>query len=254
MSAMLLSAHDLYKEYESGEGICTAVNHVNLDMEKGDFISIVGTSGSGKSSLLYLLSGMLEMTSGEVFYMGKSLSEMTDRQKADYRGKEIGFVFQDENLLEDLTVLKNVALPGYLYRSRKEADERAEKWLDLLGLGNQKNKYPSQLSGGQRQKAAIARALLNQTKIIFLDEPTGSLDGAASENILHLLVKLNQKGQSIVMVTHDMEAAARGSKVLMIKDGSVQKSLVLGRYENKNAKERKVMLDSFLHEGTVVNS
>ena len=254
MSSNLLSAHDLYKEYESGEGVCTAVNHVNLDMEKGDFISIVGTSGSGKSSLLYLLSGMLEMTSGEVLYMGKSLSEMTDRQKADYRGKEIGFVFQDENLLEDLTILKNVALPGYLYQNRKEVDMRAAKWLDVLGMGSQKNKYPSQLSGGQRQRAAIARALMNQTKIIFLDEPTGSLDEAASENILRLLVNLNQKGQSIVMVTHDMEAAAKGSKVIMIKDGSIHKSLVLGRYEDKKAKERRAMLNSFLHEGVVVNS
>ncbi len=202
MSAQLLSAHNLYKEYKSGEGICTAVNHVDLEMIKGDFISIVGTSGSGKSSLLYLLSGMLDMTSGDVCYMGKSLSKMSDRQKADYRGKETGFVFQENNLLEDITVFRNVALPGYLYQKRKEAEERAGKWLDYMGLGDQKSKYPSQLSGGQKQRAAIARALMNQAKIIFLDEPTGSLDAAASENILRLLVTLNQNGQGIVMVTH----------------------------------------------------
>ncbi len=248
MAKNLLSIKELYKEYKSGEGVCVAVNHINLDIEQGEFISIVGASGSGKSSFLYLLSGMLEMTSGEIFYMGKSLSEMTDVQKADYRGREIGFVFQEENLLEDITVLRNIALPGYLYKKKKETDERAEKWLDYFGLKNHKKKYPNELSGGQKQRVAIARALMNQPKIIFLDEPTGSLDTAAGEKILHLLVKLNEMGQSIVMVTHDMGAAARGSKVIMIKDGMIHNSLILGKYENEKLEERKMKIYNTLKE------
>lgn len=239
MAAQLLVAKNLCKEYRSGEGRCMAVNHVDLQVAKGEFVSLVGASGSGKSSLLYLLSGMADMTSGEVFYAGKRLSQMKDRQKSAYRGREIGFVFQDGNLLDGMTVLENVALPGYLYRSRREVDQRAARWLDYLGLKGQKRKYPSELSGGQRQRAAIARALMNQPKILFLDEPTGSLDEAAGESVLRLLVKLNEKGQSILMVTHDMGAAARGSRVVAIRDGAVLRTLDLGKYSGERLGDRK---------------
>ncbi len=249
MNTLLLSAKDLYKEYKSGEGICIAVNHVDFHIEEGDFITIVGASGSGKSTLLYLLSGMVDMTSGEVSYLGKNFSVMPDKQKAEYRGKNIGFVFQEGNLLYDLTVLKNVALPGYLYGNRKVVEQSAAEWLDELGLMDQKKKYPNELSGGQKQRTAIARALINHPKILFLDEPTGSLDAVNGEALLNLLVRLNQKGQSIVMVTHDMGAAARGSKVIMIQDGAVRKTLLLGKYENNMLEERKAKLhDAALEE------
>ncbi len=249
MNTLLLSAKDLYKEYKSGEGICIAVNHVDFHIEEGDFITIVGASGSGKSTLLYLLSGMVDMTSGEVSYLGKNFSVMPDKQKAEYRGKNIGFVFQEGNLLYDLTVLKNVALPGYLYGNRKVVEQSAAEWLDELGLMDQKKKYPNELSGGQKQRTAIARALINHPKILFLDEPTGSLDAANGEALLNLLVRLNKKGQSIVMVTHDMGAAARGSKVIMIQDGAVRKTLLLGKYENNMLEERKAKLhDAALEE------
>lgn len=249
MAVQLLSVKDLSKKYKSGSGVCLAVNHVSLSLEQGDFLSIIGASGSGKSSLLYLLSGMTKMTSGEVFYIGNSLSQMRDKQKSDYRGKEIGFVFQEENLLDDITVLKNVALPGYLYKKKRIVDERAAKWLDCLGLKNQKNKYPNELSGGQKQRAAIARALVNQPKIIFLDEPTGSLDAATGESVLELLVKLNEKGQSIVMVTHDMSAAARGNKVIIFKDGMINKTLDLGRYRSGELQERREKIYHALEKG-----
>lgn len=245
MITYLLSAKDLCKEYIIGESVCTAVNHTDLDIEKGDFVSIVGASGSGKSSLIHLLAGLDSATSGEVFYKGTGLATMNDKQKADYRGKEIGFVFQEGNLLDDLTVIQNVALPGYLYKKRKEVDEMALRWLKCMGVDNQK-KYPDEISGGQKQRVAIARALINQPKIIFLDEPTGSLDAETGENILQLLTKLNEAGQSIVMVTHDMGAAARGNKVIMIKDGSIYRSLGLGKYESGKLEERKAQIYSAL--------
>ena len=239
MAEKILLAKDLYKEFKCGEGACIAVNHTDLEMEEGEFISIIGASGSGKSTLLYLLSGMANMTSGEVAYLGKQLSQMTEQQRSAYRGKEIGFVFQDGRLLEDLTILKNVALPGYLYEGKKAVDERALKWLKVLKLSDQQKKYPTELSGGQRQRVAIARALINQPRILFLDEPTGSLDTVNGENLLNLLVKLNKKGQSIVMVTHDMGAAARGSRVIFIKDGTIYKTLKLGKYDSGKLEERK---------------
>lgn len=248
MAVQILAAKDLYKTYQSGEGECKAVDHISFCMEKGDFITVVGASGSGKSSLLYLLAGMMDMTSGEVLYMGKSLAGMTDRQKADYRGREIGFVFQEGNLLEDMTALENAALPGYLYQGRKEVEERAGRWLDCLGIGGEKRKYPGQMSGGQKQRTAIARALVNQPGILFLDEPTGSLDKTAGEQILRLLVKLNEKGQSILMVTHDIGAAARGKKVIMIKDGGIHRSLTLGKFVQGELEERKARVYDMMKE------
>lgn len=242
MAVPLLSAKDLYKEYKTKEGLCIAVDHVDFNMVPGDFISVIGASGSGKSSLLYLLSGMADMTAGEVFYKGKSLSGMSGKQKARYRGSEVGFVFQDGNLLDELTVLKNAALPGYLYGKGKDVDGLAGRLLDFLGLGNHKSKYPNELSGGQRQRAAIARALVNRPKIIFLDEPTGSLDAPTGERVLQLLVKLNERGQSIVMASHDMGAAARGSKVVMVREGRIYKSLVLGRYAGGELEGRKAKI------------
>lgn len=242
MATPILSAKKLYKEYRTGESTCIAVNHIDLDIEQGDFVSIVGASGSGKSSLIHLLAGLDDATSGDVYYKGTSVFEMNDKQRADYRGKEIGFVFQEGNLLGDLSVLKNIALPGYLYRKQKEVDEKALQWLGYMGLEEHKKKFPDELSGGQKQRVAIARALINEPKIIFLDEPTGSLDATAGENILRLLIKLNEKGQSIVMVTHDIGAAARGNKVIMIKDGSIYQSLDIGRYDSGKLEERKAQI------------
>lgn len=249
MTTQLLYTRDLYKEYVNGESVCIAVNHVNLDIEKGDFISIVGASGSGKSSLIHILSSIVDPTSGEVFYKGMRLSDRKDKQKSEYRGKEIGFVFQEGNLLDDLTVMKNIALPGYLYKNMRTVDEDAEKWLDDLGLGEQRNKYPHELSGGQKQRAAIARALINHPEILFLDEPTGSLDAVTGENLLKLFVGLNEEGQCIVMVTHDIGAAARGNRVICIKDGSITASLDLGKYESGKLDDRKEKIYRMLEEG-----
>ena len=238
----LLRAEELSKTYRTGSISHTAVKGVSLEIKKGDFISIIGPSGSGKSSLLYLLAGIRKPDAGRLFFREKNICDMSEKQLAEYRGRETGFVYQDSRLMGDLNILCNVSLPGYLFGGRKEVDERSVAWLKVLGLDSQKNKFPEELSGGQRQKAAIARALMNNPGLLFLDEPTGSLDMASGQQILHLLLRINEKGQSIVMVTHDIGAAARGNQVLVIRDGQICKILDLGRYREETREEREQLI------------
>lgn len=238
----LLRAEGLEKVYQSGSIFTTAVDGADLKIERGDFISIVGASGSGKSSLMYLLAGMTKPDGGKLYLGNQSIWDMTKKQRAGYRGREVGFVYQDSNLIGDLTILCNVSLPGYLYERRREVDKRSSKWLSYLGLGDLKNKYPGELSGGQKQKAAIARALINKPKILLLDEPTGSLDFASGDRILDLLLLMNTRGQTIVMVTHDIGAAAKGNRVLLIRDGKICQTLELGKYENGKKAEREAAI------------
>lgn len=240
--AILLSAEKVYQEYRSGEHICIAVNQLSFTIEKGSFLVIMGPSGSGKSTLLHVLTGNLPPTAGAVLYNEKNIYLLTDRQKAIYRGKDIGMVFQESNLLEDLNIRENIALPGYLYQKRAAAVARADRWMQCLDIYEERKQYPSQLSGGQKQRAALARGLMNNPRILFLDEPTGSLDSETSEKILDLLVKMNQKGQTLVMVTHDLNAAIRGDKVIVLKDGTICGTLEQGKYDKSNADKRKEKL------------
>lgn len=236
---VLLHAEGLKKVYRSGSVSHTAVDCTDLRIEKGDFITIVGASGSGKSSLMYLLAGMTKPDSGKLFLGNKSVWDMTKKQRAWYRGHEVGFVYQDSNLIDDMNILCNVSLPGYLYERRRAVDKRSGQWLQYLGLFEMKNKFPKELSGGQRQKAALARALINKPKLLLLDEPTGSLDFASGNRILDLLLLININGQTIVMVTHDISAAARGNRVLFIRDGKICQTLYLGKYEIESKAERE---------------
>lgn len=245
----LLCAEGLRKVYQSGNISCTAVDCVNIRIDKGDFISIVGSSGSGKSSLMYLLAGMMKPDSGKLLLGNKSVWDMTKRQRAEYRGREVGFVYQDSRLINDMNILCNVSLPGYLYENRRAVEQRSSKWLQYLGLARLKNKFPEELSGGQKQKAAIARALINKPKLLLLDEPTGSQDFASGNDILELLLLMNLKGQSIVMVTHDISAAAKGNKVLFIRDGQICRALNLGKYDNKRKLEREAEIYQMMGEG-----
>ena len=219
--ATIISTKELCREYRSGENVCMATNQVHLSIEKGQFLSIMGPSGSGKSTLLQLLANMQEPTSGSISYQERDITQMSEKEKAAYRGKEIGFVFQEHNLLEDFNVLQNIALPGYLYAKRSEVEQKARRWLAALHMEEQEKKNPAELSGGQRQRVAIARALINEPKVLFLDEPTGSLDKASGEQVLDLLEKLNKMGQTIVMVTHDEAAARRANRIIYIRDGKV---------------------------------
>ncbi len=245
---VLLRAENLSKVYQTGELSCAAVDHTSLEIVKGDFISIIGPSGSGKSSLLYLLAGQMKPDSGTIFWEGRSLWNMTERQRARYRGCEAGYVCQQSNLIDDLNILCNVSLPGYLYEQKRIVDKRSLLWLKYLGLDSHKNKFPDELSGGQRQKAAIARALINKPKLLLLDEPTGSLDIVSGRQILDMLLLFHAKGQSIVMVTHDIEAAAKGNKVFAIHNGRIDGVLEFGEYDRDKRRARETPIYDLLEE------
>ena len=203
----------------------TLIDHVDLTVEKGEFMTITGPSGSGKSSLLYLLGLLDAPTEGEVSILGQPTSRMTDSQKADLRLQALGFVFQSHYLLPEFTALNNVLMPmktlGQL--SSQEMHERGVALLSSLGLGDQINKRPFQLSGGQCQRVAIARALANDPEIIVGDEPTGNLDTVSTEQVFNILQDLSNKGRTVCVVTHDLGLAARADRQVRLVDGKIDK-------------------------------
>ena len=193
---------------------------LNLKVKKGEYISIIGKSGAGKSTLLNVISTLEKEYSGNVFYKNKDIRDYNDVEISNLRNKNIGFIFQNFNLLEDFTVIENIMLPARLTKIDEiELKEKALKLINKFELDLTKNQYPNELSGGEKQRVAIARALINKPEIIFADEPTGNLDSRMSVEISNILSKLNQKGQTIVMVTHNEELAKSSNKILELKDG-----------------------------------
>jgi lipoprotein-releasing system ATP-binding protein len=206
----------------------TLINHVDLTVEKGEFVTITGPSGSGKSSLLYLLGLLDAPTEGDVSIFGQSTSNLTDSQKADLRLKALGFVFQSHYLLPEFTALNNVLMPMKTLDqlSSEEMHDRGIALLTSLGLGDQVNKRPFQLSGGQCQRVAIARALANDPEIIMGDEPTGNLDSVSTEQVFNILQDLSNKGRTVCVVTHDLGLAARADRQIRLVDGKIEKITV----------------------------
>ena len=193
---------------------------LNLKVKKGEYISIIGKSGAGKSTLLNVISTLEKEYSGNVFYENKDIRDYNDFEISNLRNKKIGFIFQNFNLLEDFTVIENIMLPARL--TKIDEIELMQKALGLINkfeLDLTKNQYPNELSGGEKQRVAIARALINKPEIIFADEPTGNLDSKMSIEISNILSKLNQEGQTIVMVTHNKELAKSSNKIFELKDG-----------------------------------
>ncbi len=248
MPETMLRANSLCKSF-SNEG---EQNHVlkNIDLEiyKGDFTVIMGSSGSGKSTLLYCLSGMDKPTAGEVHYNDNRVDNLNEKDLALLRRKEIGFIFQQMHLVPNLSIFENITVPGYLLRQLppKEVDIRAEKLLSDVGLSDFKSRMPSQLSGGQQQRVATARAMINEPKIIFADEPTGALNSKAGREILDLMTDINLKGQTIVMVTHDIKAAIRASRILYIYDGQIAGELRIEPYTPESGPDREKQVLSWL--------
>jgi lipoprotein-releasing system ATP-binding protein len=203
----------------------TLIDHVDLTVEKGEFVTITGPSGSGKSSLLYLLGLLDAPTEGEVSIFGQPTSRLTDSQKADLRLRALGFVFQSHYLLPEFSALNNVLMPmktlGRL--SPQEMRDRGIALLTSLGLGDEINKRPFQLSGGQCQRVAIARALANDPEIIVGDEPTGNLDTVSTEQVFNILLDLSNKGRTVCVVTHDLGLAARADRQVRLVDGKIEK-------------------------------
>ena len=193
---------------------------LNLKVKKGEYISIIGKSGAGKSTLLNVISTLEKEYSGNVFYENKDIKDYNDFEISNLRNKKIGFIFQNFNLLEDFTVIENIMLPARLTKIDEiELKEKALGLINKFELDLTKNQYPNELSGGEKQRVAIARALINKPEIIFADEPTGNLDSKMSIEISNILSKLNQEGQTIVMVTHNKELAKSSNKIFELKDG-----------------------------------
>ncbi len=223
MSETVVKATDLSKEYVREEFHVMALDSASIDIQRGDFIALMGPSGSGKSTLLHLIAAMDKPTEGQIEVLGANLRELSDKQVAHWRNEHIGFVFQSFNLIPVLTAFENVELPLKLTRlNKKERTEHAETALKLVGLGDRLNHLPKQLSGGQEQRVAIARAIVTDPDLILADEPTGNLDAAAAEEILTILTRLNREfGKTIVLVTHDPHAAKFAKTVRHLEKGQL---------------------------------
>ena len=218
-----LQCEDLSKEYQVGQAPCRAVREVNLTLHKGEFLMIMGKSGAGKSTLIRMMDGLLSPTKGRVLFDGENVFDFSEKKRSDFHGKNTGIVFQDSRLLEDFTLVENVALPGCLYQKRAVALERAAKLIEAMGLAEQKDRLPLEVSAGQRQRVALARAMMNHPELLFLDEPTGNLDKQTAEDVMQILLALHRKGQTIVMVTHEEAFAAKADRLITMQDGCVRK-------------------------------
>jgi putative ABC transport system ATP-binding protein len=218
----ILSVANLSKVYQSGSRKLTVLDQVTFDIQSGEIISIVGPSGSGKTTLLGLCAGLDSGSSGSVVLNGKALEKMNEDQRAAVRNQDVGFIFQNFQLLPTLTALENVMVPLEL-KKRKDARKKAEELLEKVGLKDRATHYPTQLSGGEQQRVSIARAFANEPKILFADEPTGNLDTETGEMIEKLIFDLNrEKGTTLVLVTHDLDLAAKTQRVIHIKGGKRQ--------------------------------
>jgi putative ABC transport system ATP-binding protein len=218
----MLRLDGLKKYYQMGETTVRALDGVDLDIKKNEFVAVMGASGSGKSTLLNILGCLDTPTEGAYVLNGTEVSHLDDDELSVIRNEHLGFVFQSFNLLPRYNALKNVSLPlMYSERSPDEHKERAAEMLELVGLSSRMHHRPSQLSGGERQRVAIARALVNEPDIIMADEPTGNLDTYTSTEIMALLQQLHQRGQTIIMVTHEKEIAAYATRVIFLKDGRI---------------------------------
>ena len=248
MKKIILSAKGLCKSFAHNGGQTHILSGVDMDIYEGDFTVIMGASGSGKSTTLYALSGMDRATAGEVFYNGKDIVKMSENELAALRHGDFGFIFQQMHLVSNLTIFENVAVAGYLNKSvsAKDIDARANQLIEKMGISHIKTHLPSQCSGGEQQRCAIARAAINSPKLLFADEPTGALNKRNTTEVLNLLTDLNRNGQSILMVTHDSRAALRASRIIYIEDGKTVGELSLPPYTAEDEKSRDVQVTSWL--------
>lgn len=250
MENIIVRTNKLCKSFSNGGIQQHVLKNLDLQIREGDFTVIMGSSGSGKSTLLYALSGMDVPTVGDVYIGQENISKLSNDQLALIRRKYCGFVFQSIYLLDNMNVLDNVLTSGLLSnRNKREVEKNAEYLLKSTGLNEQDFiKFPNQLSGGEKQRVAIVRAIINNPKILFADEPTGALNSSASIQVLDHLTKLNEDGQSIIMVTHDIKTALRGNRVLYIKDGKICGSIDLNSYNTEENTLRQQKLQQFLGE------
>ena len=217
----ILKISGLQKTYTSGSKELTVLQHINFEVEKGQTFSIIGPSGSGKTTLLGLCAGLDQPTAGSIELCGHDLSTLNEDERAALRNKEVGFIFQNFQLLPTLTAIENVSVPLEL-QGDKNASTRAKELLEQVGLADRLDHYPSQLSGGEQQRVALARAFVNKPSILFADEPTGNLDEETGEKVIKLLFELNKSaGTTLVIISHDLDLANRTQQILRLKGGQI---------------------------------
>lgn len=252
MKDIILRAAALCKSY-AADGVQTHVlSNVDLVLYEGEWTAIMGPSGSGKSTLLYCLSGMDTPTAGTVSFRDKAVTGLRETDMASLRAQHFGFVFQQSQLVSNLTLFENIAVPGYLKTGRSDGQTRAkaEGLLARMGLTDQRGHLPRQSSGGEQQRCAIARSVVNEPDILFADEPTGALNRANTDEVLALLGELNAEGQTICMVTHDARCASHADRILYLEDGGVRGELMLPRHETlisvSDLREREAQVTAWL--------
>lgn len=250
MVSSILRTEKLCKSFSNGGVQQHVIKNLDLEIHDKDFTVIMGASGSGKSTLLYSLSGMDKPSLGKIFFGEEEISKYSNDQLAVFRRKHCGFVFQSIHLLDNMNVLDNV-LTGALVvqKNSKELVDAAKDYLTKVGIESESwKKFPNQLSGGEAQRVGIVRAIINNPQIVFADEPTGSLNSASGQDVLDIFSSVNQNGQSIVMVTHDLKTALRGDRVIFLRDGSIVGEHSMPKYGTDDMKQRRAALQSFLDE------
>lgn len=219
----MIEINDVSKEYKLGNNKVVALSHINKKIKRGEFLGILGQSGSGKTTLSNIIAGLLAPSDGEVIVDGVSIWKLKDKEISNYRNKTLGFVFQSFNLIPGLTALENVMLPLlYSHKKSRERKELAKEALEIVGLKERMNHKPAELSGGQMQRVSIARAIINSPKIIIADEPTGNLDCESADAIIRLLRDINEKGVTVIMVTHNPEYTRYFSDIITMCDGRIK--------------------------------
>ncbi|WGF91257.1 ABC transporter ATP-binding protein [Aequorivita marisscotiae] len=232
--SLLIKIRKITRDFPLGNEVVKVLKGIDLDINRGEYVALMGPSGSGKSTLMNLLGCLDTPTSGSYELNGKDVSNMTDDELAEIRNKEIGFVFQTFNLLPRTTALENVALPMiYAGASKSERTARAKQVLTDVGLADRMDHKPNQLSGGQRQRVAVGRALVNKPSIILADEPTGNLDSKTSDEIMNLFNEIHQAGNTVILVTHEEEIAENAHRIIRLRDGMVEsdtkKEVLIGK-------------------------
>ena len=232
----IISVKNLYKSFEDNGNKNVVLKDINFSVDEGEFVAVMGPSGSGKSTLLYTISGMDQADSGEILFEQTNIVKSTDDELTQIRRNKMGYVFQQPSLLKNLNILDNIVLLS-MRENRKDArkiSDRAKLLMEKTGIAELAERDISKVSGGQLQRAGICRALMSQPKILFADEPTGSLNSKAADEIMNIFLQVNQEGNTIMLVTHDARVAAKTDKVLFMKDGEVEKTVVLGKYNKES--------------------
>ena len=226
---------DVEKYYGNGANVTKAVDRVSFTVDKGEFVGVMGASGSGKTTLLNMLSTIDSVTAGHIYYGDTDITELKEDQLSDFRKENLGFVFQDYNLLDTLTIEENIMLAMTLqHKGRREIQEECENMLNLLGIADVRGQFPYQVSGGQKQRCACARALINHPRLLLADEPTGALDSRSSQTLLETFTKMNRTlSATIFMVTHDAFSASYCSRILFLKDGRMFHELIRGEQDRR---------------------